>query len=75
MNATAVLPAPHLTGDDTDLCHLTCYDDNIAMCGLDVTGHDWIGDNVDLPPCLLCDYIDRENLPCPIAGCQPEGQL
>lgn len=57
--------------DDGDgLVHIACCDDeNVALCGADVSGHEW---NVDGTPttCPICvdlDDLDLVNNECP--GC------
>lgn len=70
--ATATLPVPtrgDLTVDDVD--HLYCCDENVAMCGVDLTdvAEEVFGE--DDPLCPMCALVDETGMPCPVPGCQP----
>jgi hypothetical protein len=61
------LLSPTLTST-VDETHIVCCDDNVAMCGADVTGTPWVeSDDV----CPLCELVEDEDLPCPVPGCDP----
>lgn len=64
----STLLAPAATGHDDDLHHVTCCDDDIAMCGLDVTDVPW-GDGEGEVLCPLCAIAEEEDLACPVPGC------
>jgi hypothetical protein len=54
-----------------DICHLWCCDEDIAMCGEDITGHpqcphDGIENCI---VCPMCGLAEDEGLPCPVPGC------
>ena len=61
------------TNDDGDWCHLTCCDDNLAMCGLDVTDHEQISDDENVTECPYCAAVRDAHRPCPVTGCTPQG--
>lgn len=67
--STQTLPAPNSTrGANADLMHLVCgwsCNDDLALCGLDVTNEPWGEDEANV--CLVCDEIDRG--PCSSATC------
>ncbi|MET0888326.1 MAG: hypothetical protein ABWX92_17955 [Mycetocola sp.] len=44
------------TGDDDDLCHLFCCDENWSACGVDLTG-DLVSDDDDEPVCVVCEDL------------------
>ena len=55
---------------DLELVHLTCCDDeNVALCGLDLTGLGWSTeeDLASLPACVICDGQDEHDR-CPRYG-------
>lgn len=65
----AVLEQPALTstGPRDDFHHWWCCDDNVALCGADLT-------NVPVteqeePICPACEVVRRTKTPCPVAGC------
>lgn len=67
---TSTLPAPtrsDTAGDDLD--HFYCCDENVAMCGVDLTGVPEADNVGDL--CPLCALVNESGLPCPVRGCQP----
>lgn len=50
---------------DTDLIHSVCEcDENVALCGLDMTGHDWLPEGTTT--CVVC--YDLDELPCSRCG-------
>ena len=73
--STAILdPAPTLRDNGgNNPTHYTCCDDNVAMCGLDVTGFRFVPDDDPAPDCKYCVYAMDEGLPCPVAGCTEGG--
>jgi hypothetical protein len=57
--------APAVSQQDTDdLNHIVCCDDDLALCGTDVSAAHWSEDETD---CLVC--LDLELAPC--SGCSP----
>jgi hypothetical protein len=56
-------------GGSPEVCHLWCCDENVAMCGLDISGERYDLDGED-PDCPLCAIADEEGLPCPVPGCR-----
>lgn len=69
MTQAVDLVQPDLVEDDDDEVHLTCCDDNVAMCGLNLEQHDWIWDSGEDDDCVMCAYVCDNNLPCPVPGC------
>lgn len=64
---TVTEPAPTAdtsTGDDADLLHISCcLNDDLALCGLDVTGVDHADDLIE-PVCVVCvDLVDTDHCP------------
>lgn len=62
-----------VSGGSPDLQHITCCDDDLAMCGQDVTGHVWASDEEAERFCPMCFLVEEEGLPCPAPGC-PAGE-
>lgn len=66
---TALAPEPTVPGTDhgEDLDHVVCCDDDIALCGADVSGHDW-GEGTFDPTqmCVVCRELYGK--PCPRCG-------
>lgn len=71
MTATTTRPAPTpaTTPSDDRVPHLVCCHDDIAMCGTDVSGENWVDEEDPADNCKLCAYIDDEGLPCPLPDC------
>ena len=63
--ATATRETTGKRPDPGDEFHLFCCDENIALCGVDLT-HVPITDGVDETPCPMC--FDLEDSPC---ACSP----
>ena len=64
MSAPATLTRTHVdVGKDDDIVHITCCDDDLALCGTDVSDCD---DSDDDETCVVC--VDLANAPCS-AGC------
>lgn len=62
---TAPELAPSTAGMGDDLNHITCVcDDNLALCGTDVTYHEWVA--TAEVTCVVCR--DLEDEPCPRCG-------
>jgi hypothetical protein len=63
-----VLPG---AGEDDDAMHLFCCDENIAMCGEDLTEDETVdADDVDDDEvCPLCQLVEDNHLACPVPGC------
>jgi hypothetical protein len=67
---TETRPRPQVAASaDDDIIHTVCCDPDLAMCGEDVTGADWVY-NPDRD-CALCKIVEVSGLPCPVTGCQP----
>lgn len=68
--STVLEDAPVTTGGayDDDLTHVTCYDDDTAMCGFSVAGQRWVDDSEETT-CPICAWLDEEDLACTIPGC------
>jgi hypothetical protein len=58
--------APDATGD---VIHLWCCDENISMCGLDITDEPEVQPEEDEVLCPMCALVEDEGLPCPAPGC------
>lgn len=56
-------------GDDDGMHHLTCCDDDTAMCGKDVAAVPFCDEGHEDPPCPVCAYVKESGLPCPVSGC------
>lgn len=71
---TATVTEPTLTGwddDNEDPVHLFCCDENIAMCGVDLTDHDFVPDDApDEDTCRLCVIVEQNGWACPVPGCE-----
>jgi len=68
MTMTQGAPAPSETSnsDGNDITHLTCCNEDIAICGTDVAGLEWSsGLPEDDELCVVC--ADPE-LPCSVCG-------
>lgn len=64
------LDPPGTTGPaDDPYQHLWCCDENVALCGLDLTGYEDDPDS-DEPVCALCAIAYAEGMPCPVPGCE-----
>ncbi|MEU3452128.1 hypothetical protein ABZ671_00595 [Micromonospora sp. NPDC006766] len=50
--------------------HYYCCDENVAMCGLDLTGAPEVEPGGG-PVCPLCHLAWDEGRPCPVPGCRP----
>jgi hypothetical protein len=62
------------SGGEPDLQHVICCDDDLAMCGKDVTGEIWASDEEASEFCPLCFLAEEQGLPCPVPGC-PAGRV
>jgi hypothetical protein len=61
-------PAPVTAGAADDLTHVTCCDDNVAMCGENVSGQRWVDDSEETT-CPICAWAEEADLACTIPGC------
>ena len=68
MTTTLTLPSLDLRTVDTDLIHLVCCDDTLALCGVRTLA-EWTDLGPDDPHCPLCALLWDEGLPCSVAGC------
>lgn len=56
---TLPLPAPTASDIRDDLDHVTCCeDDNLALCGTDVTDDEWIPAEA-LTTCVVCAHLEQ----------------
>lgn len=69
MAQVEVLVLPTRVGSDADRNHYFCCDEDVAMCGVDLSGVPFTDDEVD---CRPCRYVFLEGLPCPVPGCPGE---
>jgi hypothetical protein len=58
-------------GDDEPHHVVCCRDENLALCGTDVTDDAWRSDEVP-PSCVVCDDLLRNPSFCPLLGWCPE---
>lgn len=75
---TVLAPLPQLAGppvtpldEDADRHHIVCCDDDIAICGQDVSQHAW-SDGKGTAQCQTCRRMERDGEPCPVPGCDPK---
>ena len=62
-------------GDDGDdgFNHIYCCDENLAMCGKDLTGVREVDPETDPDPvCVACEAAWLAGFPCPVPEC-PRG--
>jgi hypothetical protein len=75
--STAVLerprPTPPVAGADP--IHLFCCDEDIAMCGADLTDQDVQERDDDTPVCPMCALVEDEGLPCPVPECPGDDKV
>lgn len=64
---TSVQPAD--IGDDFDVIHTPCCDEDVAICGEDLTGEPWVEDDEGIP-CPLCETALADDALCPVRGCR-----
>lgn len=64
-------PAPGGPDADDPFHHLYCCDENLALCGADLSGTEETGDcdEATCPVCPLCAIADEEGMRCPVPGC------
>jgi hypothetical protein len=69
LTITAPVSEPVKKDDDDDqICHWICEcNENIALCGLDVSGLPWDMNNED-EDCVLCQIVAEEQLVCKRCG-------
>ena len=72
MPDTATLDRPAAQGTGGSLLHLVCCDDDLALCGEDVSGEDW-ADKGNV--CVPCEIEWALGGPCPVTGCGRRGLL
>lgn len=64
MTAPAVTGRPVEVDDDPDVGHYVCdCDQDIALCGWDVTNEPWVTEESEIPTCPMC--LDMLSGPCP----------
>lgn len=67
MTALDTHPIPTTTDGD-DIGHLVCCcNEDLAMCGADVTDEPWGAD--DTPECVVCRDLWPDETDCPRCGC------
>lgn len=52
-----------------DPVHITCCDNDIALCGEPVATHEWVADWDPGEDCAMCIYVIDQHLPCTVPGC------
>lgn len=58
--------------DDGGQVHITCCDDNLSLCGEDLSRGTWVdGDWPDDDTCPDCVALDRAGYTCPSLLCRP----
>ncbi len=62
MSGTATLDSPAATGTCGDINHLVCCDDDIAMCGQDVSQELWCAPGCRHVVCPLCASVAWEKV-------------
>lgn len=71
---TTTLTEPDQTrpdADDGDLVHFWCCDQNVAMCGADISDEPLVPDASAEEVCTLCRIVDDNRWACPVPGCSP----
>jgi hypothetical protein len=69
---TAVELAERATTNlDGDIDRFYCCDEDVAMCGLDLSGVPETPVDDPSRDCPLCVLVLQQGLPCPVRGCQP----
>jgi hypothetical protein len=66
--ATLERPAPDV-GLSTDVDHLVCCDEDVALCGVDVAGQRVCPEDCGHPTCPMCALMSAEDIPCRDPGC------
>ena len=54
------------------LVHICCCDEDLALCGKDVSGLPVTDDSDPDPLCVVCEAVMAGGMPCPAADC-PRG--
>lgn len=63
------VPVPEDDDDDNTIHKICCEDDNVALCGEDVTDHEWAPAGWDgEATCAGCRYIENRTTWCPVLG-------
>ena len=52
--------------------HFTCCDDDVAMCGQDVSAEPECGPGCTNTSCPLCATLLKDGQPCAVPGCRPQ---
>lgn len=65
--ALDLAPTKGSTDDGDELDHLFCCDEDVALCGSDLTGTEFGEVVSEESLCLVCN--DLEGQPCGAAGC------
>lgn len=63
---TAPAPVQQGTWTADNLDHYVCCDENVALCGADVSAATWQEELPDL--CLVCEDLDENDVDCPECG-------
>lgn len=67
---TATLPAPTVPDvGASGIVHTYCCDEDVALCGLDVSGEVLVEDADPADECLVCVELDDIGGPCGVPGC------
>lgn len=59
---TAPTTQPTTTSDTNDV-HVVCCDEDLAMCGVVLTGGTFLPDDAPVD-CPICEIVDGNGLPC-----------
>lgn len=64
-------PEPSDGGDTPGLHHYTCCDDDLALCGTDLSGCDWVeaGNESDEDLCIVCLELAKAGAACHAPNC------
>jgi hypothetical protein len=46
-----------------ELFHITCCNDDIALCGLDVMSYSEVSGKGE-PNCVVCEDLNKDDIPC-----------
>lgn len=53
------------SSETKDVIHIVrCDDENLSLCGVDISDHEWVGDDIE-PTCPVCNQLWYERY-CPV---------
>lgn len=61
-------PTSSMTGG-VEVDHYFCCVEDVAICGVDLSGWAFVPDDRDAPMCPLCEAAREDKMPCPVPGC------